>query len=138
PRRRPRAPSSSAADAGRMPTSTELESLALLRLLASGARSGCLRRLLDSHGSAAAALDAGPRDWASHGLDAAACSALRNPDGDAMQRGERWLQAPGRQLVGWRDADYPPLLRRIPAPPAMLFVAGDTGLLWRPAVAIVG
>ena len=49
---------------------TSEESLCLLRLLASGARASGLRRLLDSHGSAAAALAAGPRDWASHGLDA--------------------------------------------------------------------
>ena len=114
------------------------ESRSLLRLLASGARPGALRRLLDSHGSAAAALAAGPRDWASHGLDADACNAVRTPDAEAMRRGEHWLQAPQRHLIGWRDPDYPPLLRRIPGPPAMLFVAGDPGLAWRPAVAIVG
>lgn len=114
------------------------ESRCLLRLLASGARAGGLRRLLDSHGSACAALAAGRRDWASHGLDAEACHAIRNPDATAMRRGEDWLAAPDRQLIGWRDSDYPPLLRRIASPPAMLFLAGDAGLAWRPAVAIVG
>ena len=117
---------------------TSEESLCLLRLLASGARASGLRRLLDSHGSAAAALAAGPRDWASHGLDADACNAIRHPDADAMARGQHWLEAADRHLIGWRDSDYPPLLRRIPGPPAMLFVAGDASLLWRPAVAIVG
>ena len=117
---------------------TSEESLCLLRLLASGARASGLRRLLDSHGSAAAALAAGPRDWASHGLDADACNAIRHPDADAMARGQHWLEAADRHLIGWRDSDYPPLLRRIPGPPAMLFVAGDQGLLWRPAVAVVG
>jgi DNA processing protein len=112
--------------------------LSLLRLLASGARAGALRRLLDSHGDADAALAAGARDWASHGLDAGACHAIRHPDPAVMARGERWLDAPNRQLIGWRDPDYPPLLRRIPGPPAVLFVAGDPGLLWRPAVAVVG
>ena len=111
---------------------------ALLRLLASGVAASALRRLLDSHGSAQAALTAGARDWASHGLGAQACAALRNPDADALARGEQWLDGPDRQLLGWQHADYPPLLRRIPSPPAMLFVAGDAGLLWRPAVAIVG
>ena len=43
---------------------------ALLRLAASGLRAGLQRRLLDSHGTAAAALAAGPRDWASHGVPA--------------------------------------------------------------------
>ena len=117
---------------------TSEESLCLLRLLASGARASGLRRLLDSHGSAAAALAAGPRDWASHGLDADTCNAIRNPDAQTMARGARWLEGTNRQLIGWRDPDYPPLLRRISAPPAMLFVAGDASLLWRPAVAIVG
>jgi len=119
-------------------TAASEESPCLLRLLASGGRASALRRLLDSHASAEAALAAGPRDWASHGLDAEACNAIRNPDTDAMMRGERWLQAPDRHLIGWRDADYPPLLRRIPGPPAMLFVAGNPALLWQPAVAIVG
>ncbi len=123
----------------RMPTTpASEESLSLLRLLASGARTGSLRRLLESHGSACAALAAGRRDWASHGLDSDACHAIHHPDAEAMQRGQRWLDAPDRHLIGWRDADYPPLLRRIPGPPAMLFVAGDAGLLWRPAVAVVG
>lgn len=123
----------------RMPATPHCEeSHSLLRLLASGARCGALRRLLDSHGSANAALAAGPRDWASHGLDSEACRAIRKPDADAMRRGELWLAQPNRHLVGWRDADYPPLLRRISAPPPMLFVAGDPGLLWRPALAIVG
>ena len=117
---------------------TDDEPHALLRLLASGARASGLRRLLDSHGSAAAALAAGPRDWASHGLDADACNAIRHPDADAMALGQHWLEAADRHLIGWRDSDYPPLLRRIPGPPAMLFVAGDASLLWRPAVAIVG
>lgn len=114
------------------------EQHALLRLLASGATAGSLRRLLDSHGTAEATLAAGARDWASHGLDAGACNAIRKPDAASMARGERWLDTAGRQLIGWRDPDYPPLLRRISGPPAMLFVAGDASLLWRPAVAVVG
>ncbi|MES2858372.1 MAG: DNA-processing protein DprA [Pseudomonadota bacterium] len=110
----------------------------LLRLLASGIRAGAIRRLLGSHGSARSVLAAGQRDWASHGLDARACNALRNPDQDALGRGERWLAAPARQLIGWQQLEYPPLLRRIPSPPAMLFVDGDADLLWRPSVAVVG
>lgn len=111
---------------------------ALLRLLLGGAPAASLRRLLETHGSAAAALAAGPRDWASHGLDADARNATRHPDGEALARGLRWLEQPGHHLLGWHDALYPSLLRRIASPPAMLFVAGDPALLWRPMLAIVG
>lgn len=117
---------------------TATDAPALLRLAAGGLRAGLQRRLLDSHGSAAAALAAGPRDWASHGIPAEAVRELRNPDPDALRRGERWLADPGHHVLGWRDPDYPPLLRRIASPPALLFVAGDPVLLWRPALAIVG
>ena len=111
---------------------------ALLRLLTSGAAAAAIRRLLDSHGSANTALRAGARDWASHGLDATTCNAIRNPDPIHLSRGQSWLECGSHDLIGWSQADYPPLLRRIPSPPPMLFVAGDAGLLWRPAVAIVG
>ena len=109
-----------------------------LRLLHSGAPAAALRRLLDTHGGPAAAVSAGRRDWASHGIDAAACAAIGHPDAVALERSLRWLEAPAHHLLGWTDAAYPPLLRRVASPPAMLFVAGEPGLLWRPAVAIVG
>lgn len=109
-----------------------------LRLLHSGAPAAALRRLLDTHGGPAAAVSAGRRDWASHGIDAAACAAIGHPDAVVLERSLRWLEAPAHHLLGWTDAAYPPLLRRVASPPAMLFVAGEPGLLWRPAVAIVG
>ena len=114
------------------------EHVSLLRLLRSGAQASALRRLLDTHGSADDAYRAGQRDWTSHGLDADACKAIRSPDPQALARGERWLEVAHHHVLGWRDDTYPPLLRRIASPPAMLFVAGDPGLLWRPAVAVVG
>ena len=117
-----------------MPASPE--HTCLLRLLLSGAPASALRRLLDTHGNAELSCRAGQRDWTSHGLDADACNAIRTPDAGALARGERWLDAPSHYLVGWRDDTYPPLLRRIASPPAMLFVAGDPGLLWRPSVAV--
>ncbi len=129
------------ADAGRMPASpapTTDEHDAQLRLLISGAAAAAIRRLLDSHGSSVAALRAGARDWASHGLDATTCASIRNPDRAVLTRAQAWLKSPSHQLIDWSQTDYPPLLRRIPSPPPMLFVDGDPGLLWRPAIAIVG
>lgn len=110
----------------------------LLRLLLGGIPASVLRRLLDTHGDAASVLAAGPRDWASHGLDRAGCARVRAGDAAALARSLQWLDAAHHHLLGWRDDAYPPLLRRIAAPPAVLFVAGDPGLLWRPAVAVVG
>lgn len=124
------------ADAGGMPLLADHHPL--LRLLHAGCPAAALRRLLDSHGSAADALAAGRRDWASHGLSAAVCAAIQRPDASAIDRSLRWLEGDRCHLLGWRDDLYPPLLRRIASPPALLFVAGDPVLLWRPAVAIVG
>ncbi|SHF22763.1 DNA processing protein [Thermomonas hydrothermalis] len=131
------APSSCVAQSGAMSIASEPE--ALLHLLLSGASAASQRRLLQQHGSARAALAAGPRDWATHGLEPAVCHALRAPDRTRLARALDWLAAaPTHQLIGWADPDYPPLLRRIANPPPMLFVAGDPSLLWRPTLAIVG
>jgi DNA processing protein len=49
-----------------------------------------------------------------------------------------WLEEPDHHLIA-RDSDlYPPLLRRIPSPPAALYVEGDVNALWQPQVAIIG
>ncbi|HYF38414.1 MAG TPA: DNA-processing protein DprA [Gemmatimonadales bacterium] len=44
----------------------------------------------------------------------------------------------GAKILIPDDPDYPELLRHIPDPPPVLFALGDTGLLTRPAAAIVG
>jgi DNA processing protein len=74
----------------------------------------------------AAALGEGAAAW----LDA--------PDAARLAEDLAWLGAPGHRLLRCTDADFPPLLDTIPQPPAVLFVAGDAGLLLRPQVAIVG
>ena len=90
-------------------------------------------RLLSEHGSAEAALNelpiiarnAGVKDYArfSH---KAAYDELTN--GTAM----------GLRLICFADPDYPELLRHIPDPPPILWALGDTSLLQRPSIAIVG
>lgn len=108
----------------------------MLRLAAAGGALAPRRRLLELHGSAAAALAAGPPAWRQAGLDDSQQDALRTSGADA--RSLDWLAHPEHHLIGWDDADYPPLLRRIARAPLALFVAGDPALLWHPAVAVVG
>ncbi len=124
------------------PASIGHDADALLRLVAAGGSAAARRRLLDSHGTPSDALRAGASAWRAAGLDARQVSALQTRDDAERSAAHRhalaWLDAPGHHLVGWHDADYPALLRRIGSPPLALFVAGDPARLWHPCVAVVG
>lgn len=111
---------------------------ALIALVAADGAAAPRRALLERHGSAAAALAAGPAAWREAELSETQTAALRAPDGVELERAQAWLAASGHHLIGWHDPDYPPLLRRSPNPPLALFVAGDPSRLWHPAVAVVG
>jgi DNA processing protein len=56
-------------------------------------------------------------------------------DGAALERSATDV---GQQILTPADAEYPALLRAIPDPPLTLYVVGDSAILNRPAVAIVG
>lgn len=114
------------------------ETNALLVLVRALLPPASLRKLLDTHGLAGAALRAGPGAWRTAGVPARCFPALLRPDRAEVERDLRWLEGPRRRLIGWCDADYPALLARSEEPPAALFVAGDADLLWHPQVAIVG
>ncbi|MFT4197950.1 MAG: DNA-processing protein DprA [Pseudoxanthomonas sp.] len=111
---------------------------ALLALVLAGGPGAPRRALLERHPSAAAALHAGVAGGSTAGLDATTRARLRRPCGERLARCRDWLAQPGRHLLGWRDPDYPPLLRAIASPPLALFVDGDPAWLWHPAVAVVG
>jgi len=112
--------------------------LAWLTLVRASNSAVSLRRLLDSHGSASAALAAGAAAWRAAGLSDPSIEALRKPDPGASERDRVWLAKAPNHVVGWDDPDYPALLRRIPSPPACLFVVGEVAALWQPQIAIVG
>lgn len=63
---------------------------------------------------------------------------LSCPDEELLTRDLDWLARPGHRLLRCTEEDFPPQLDNIPQPPAVLFVAGDAGLLLHPQVAIVG
>lgn len=71
-------------------------------------------------------------------LDEDTVAALRQPDEELIESDLRWLDGANRHLVTWADEDFPPQLRRIPSPPAALFLEGDPGALWQPQIAIIG
>ncbi len=110
---------------------------ALLTLLRARLPDALLRALLESHASPVDAL-AAARHGAGLALPANIRHALHRPDERQLDADLAWLAPAGRCLLGWHDPDYPALLRRTPAPPALLFVAGDASLLWHPQVAVVG
>lgn len=91
--------------------------------------SATLRALLERHGDANKALDAATAGRMTGGEPVDAC---------AHEAALAWLAQPRRRLIGWHHADYPSLLRHGPCPPAVLFAVGDTTLLQRAQVAIVG
>jgi DNA processing protein len=113
------------------------EALALAVLVAAGGPLAPRRALLDAAGSAEAVLG-DPSAWAGRGLSAAQLAALRRPDDAVLERVHAWLERPACRVVGWTDPDYPPALRNAASPPLARFIEGDTALLWRPAIAVVG
>ena len=114
------------------------EAFAMLHLLAAGGATRPRRQLLQAHGTAVAALGAGPCAWRAAGLSGAQRAILQAPAGEAQRRTRGWLEGARHHLLAWTDADYPPLLRDSPSPPLALFACGQPALLWHPAVAVVG
>ena len=89
-------------------------------------------------GGIAKLVGAGRDRLRSLGLAAETIEALKSPDTAGIEADLEWLDAKGHHLVCWDDEVYPALLRRIPSPPAALFVDGDPDVLWQPQVAVIG
>ncbi|HHJ18029.1 MAG TPA: DNA-protecting protein DprA [Gammaproteobacteria bacterium] len=110
--------------------------LALHRTAGIGARRSA--QLLDSFDSPAAIFKATHDQLRSAGVRPDSIDAIRNPDWQAVDRDLAWLEQPDNRLITCRNPAYPPLLKEIPDPPALLFVHGDPDYLRQPQLAIVG
>ena len=97
-----------------------------------------LRRALMRFGSLLDAYRSAPAAWRELGISDAAIQWLKLPDRARIERDLRWVEAADHHLLTCNDADFPPLLQRIPGAPAALFVHGDPLVLWHPQLAIVG
>ena len=89
-------------------------------------------------GGASAVAAASSRDLIRSGLTDKTAAAISNPDEAQLESDLQWLSQPNHHLLCWDDDAYPVLLRRIPNPPAALFIDGDPGCLWQPQIAVIG
>lgn len=92
------------------------------------------RRLLNQFGSAAAALDVLPRLLRNGG----STKPLSIPSTDSVEAELASIAHIGARLIGIGEAEYPELLRHIPAPPPLITVLGGDTILNNQALAIVG
>ena len=93
---------------------------------------------IEAFGSAAAVAGASARDLSRHGLREETVSSITRPDQQVIEHGLEWLTHERHHLLCWDNEDFPALLRRIPSPPAALYVDGDPGCLWQPQIAVIG
>jgi len=89
-------------------------------------------------GGASEVAAASTRELIRSGLTDEAATAICNPDEAQIESDLEWLSHPNHHLLCWDDDAYPVLLRRIPNPPAALFIDGDPGCLWQPQIAVIG
>lgn len=110
------------------------EALQLLQL-ARSRRVGAVtfHRLLDEHGSVAAALDALPAIARAAGVENYQICPLGVVEAE-LRSGER----AGAKLLLWGTPEYPQALLDLSDAPPVLWVKGDLSLLYREAVAVVG
>ncbi len=110
-------------------------------ILASVKGLGCrgAHRLIDSLGSPQAVVQAEPGTIARLGIPEFIARSL--PSVQHRRQAEMELKKCRQRQVNiltFRDADYPPLLKEIFDPPLVLFAEGDLSCLTRPSISMVG
>ncbi|MFC3125794.1 DNA-processing protein DprA [Pseudoroseomonas globiformis] len=109
------------------------EALAKLRLARTdGVGPKTFRRLLERHGSAHAALRALPD------LSARRATPFLPPLPSAAEKEFREISEMGGSFLFFGAPDYPPMLAQLEDAPSALAVVGDTQLLAKPQIAVVG
>lgn len=116
------------------PPTTEDDRSSWLRLIRSR-RVGAVtfHKLLAEHGSADAALSALPEIARAAGIEKYASCPI-----PVIRHEQAQARACGARLLCFGEPDYPTALMDLPDAPPVLWAQGDTGLLNRPMVALVG
>jgi DNA processing protein len=97
-----------------------------------------LLKLLKAFGSPERVLGAS-RATLSHAIGETLAAAIAAPTDDVLiEQTLAWAAEPGHAIITLGDPGYPPQLLTIPDPPGLLYLVGNTALLSRPALAIVG
>lgn len=78
------------------------------------------------------------REVVSERIAASLLTPLDEPAQTAIDRTLAWAQQANHRLLTLADADYPQKLLEIPDPPLLLYAVGDTTLLNRASLAVVG
>ncbi|SLN48259.1 hypothetical protein ROG8370_02121 [Roseovarius gaetbuli] len=117
-----------------LPPTTEDDRVSWLRLLRSR-RVGpaTFHRLMSEHGSADAAIDALPGVARDAGVEDYKICPL-----GVIEAELRAGKAAGARLISCRHADYPEFLKQISDAPPLLWCIGDSSILQRPMIGLVG
>ena len=114
----------------------------VLEWLAIGRTGSCngraVMRALEAFGSVGGLFQVGDRELAALGFSRATASRLRRVDWDAIRRERDALARIGVSIVPIGANGYPEQLAAISSPPPVLYCRGNSGVLKRPQIAIVG
>ncbi len=106
--------------------------------LISGLGGETFRRLLSAFGTPTQ-IYAMPVSALSQVVDSAiAARVAAGPSPELTAPAQKWLRQPGNSLITLADSAYPQALLEIPDPPPLLYAKGDTALLARSTIAVVG
>jgi len=105
---------------------------------APGVGSTTIQQLLSYFESPQQIMSAGRETLRHAGLSEASIKGLLEPDEQAIEADLLWLEQDKAYILTLADERYPPLLKEIPDPPAVLFVYGQLESLSQPQLAMVG
>jgi DNA processing protein len=94
--------------------------------------------LLKALGGPAQVLAASTATLSTHVAGPIAAAIVQGPHPAALDHTLQWLRDKGNKLIAWDDSDYPRALLTTADPPPVLFFVGNSALLNRPALAMVG